>query len=135
MRVSPLDVVEVVDVVADRTHRRFASRVAHVVDELGTEGGEKTLGDRIVPAIALAAHALQGSAGSQRRTVFVARAGASAVGVMHVDFRTKTALRKHIAAFLERWNQNPTPFIWTKKPHRLIRDHRRMFARISHAAR
>lgn len=50
------------------------------------------------------------------------------------DFRTKTALRKHIKAFLERWNQNPVPFIWTKKPHRLIRDHRRMLARISYAA-
>ena len=52
----------------------------------------------------------------------------------HGDFRTKTALRKHIEAFLERWNQNPTPFIWTKKPHRLVRDHRRMLARISYAA-
>jgi transposase len=50
------------------------------------------------------------------------------------DFRTKTALRKHIEVFLERWNQNPTPFIWTRKPHRLIRDHRRMLARISYAA-
>jgi hypothetical protein len=38
-----------------------------------------------------------------------------------VTFRTKTALRKHIEAFLERWNQNLTPFIWTKKPHLLIR--------------
>jgi transposase len=51
----------------------------------------------------------------------------------HSDFPSKTALRKHIQAFLERWNQKPTPFIWTKKPHRLIRDHRRMLARISHA--
>jgi hypothetical protein len=49
------------------------------------------------------------------------------------DFPTKTALRKHIEAFLERWNQNPTPLIWTKKPHRLIRDHRRMLALISYA--
>ena len=28
----------------------------------------------------------------------------------------------------------PTPFIWTKKPHRLVRDHRRMLAWISYAA-
>jgi transposase len=49
------------------------------------------------------------------------------------DFTSKSALRQHIRAFLERWNKNPTPFIWTKKPHRLIRDHRRMLARNSHA--
>jgi len=51
----------------------------------------------------------------------------------HGDFQTRTALRKHIEAFLECWNQNPTPFIWTKKPHSLVRDHRRMLARISYA--
>ena len=39
---------------------------------------------------------------------------------------SKKALREHIEAFLRSWNQNPTPFIWTKSAHAIIRSHRRM---------
>jgi transposase len=52
----------------------------------------------------------------------------------HGDFRTKTSLRKHIEAFLASWNKSPTPFVWTKQPHALVRNHSRMLARISYAA-
>ncbi len=51
----------------------------------------------------------------------------------HADIPSKTALRRHIEAFLTNWNDAPTPFIWTKSPHRIIRNHRRMLARISYA--
>lgn len=47
------------------------------------------------------------------------------------SFPSKAALRRHIEAFLRNWNQNPTPFIWTKSARRIVRDHRRIIARTS----
>lgn len=47
------------------------------------------------------------------------------------SFPSKSALRRHIESFLAHWNDNPTPFVWTKSPRTIVRDHRRMFARIS----
>jgi transposase len=47
------------------------------------------------------------------------------------SFASKTSLRRHIEAFLRSWNQNPTPFVWTKSARRIVLDHRRMLARIS----
>jgi transposase len=48
-------------------------------------------------------------------------------------FPSKKALREHIEAFIESWNQNPTPFIWTKPAAAIIESHRKMLNRISHA--
>lgn len=48
-----------------------------------------------------------------------------------VDFAGKAELRRHIEAYLESWNQNPTPFVWTKPAMGIIRSHERMLARIS----
>ena len=47
------------------------------------------------------------------------------------SFPSKAALRRHIEAFLTTWNTNPSPFVWTKSAHRIVRDHRRRLARIS----
>lgn len=47
------------------------------------------------------------------------------------SFPSKTALRRHIEKFLRDWNQNPTPFVWTKSARRIVRDHRRILAWIS----
>jgi len=47
------------------------------------------------------------------------------------SFPSKAALRRHIEAFLRNWNQNPTPFVWTKSARRIVRDHRRIIARTS----
>lgn len=47
------------------------------------------------------------------------------------SFPSRTALRRHIEAFLMTWNKNPTPFVWTKSSRTILRDHRRMLARIS----
>ena len=47
------------------------------------------------------------------------------------SFPSKAAPRRHIEAFLRNWNQNPTPFVWTKSARRIVRDHRRMLARIT----
>jgi hypothetical protein len=52
----------------------------------------------------------------------------------HISVASKSALRKHLTALIEAWNRDPTPFVWTKSPHAIVRDHRRMLARISRTA-
>ena len=47
------------------------------------------------------------------------------------DFLSKKQLRDHIAAYIKHWNNEPTPFIWTKPAAAIIQSHRRMLARIS----
>jgi transposase len=47
------------------------------------------------------------------------------------SFPTKGALKRHLRDYLAKWNSNPTPFVWTKKAHTIMRDHRKMLARIS----
>ncbi len=47
------------------------------------------------------------------------------------DFPNKKALRAHLASYIAAWNQDPTPFIWTKPAAAIIRSHRRMLDRIS----
>jgi transposase len=49
------------------------------------------------------------------------------------DFPSKLALRAHIDAYIAGWNDDPTPFVWTKPAAAIIRSHKRMIARISHA--
>lgn len=47
------------------------------------------------------------------------------------EFLSKKQLRDHIAAYIAHWNNDPTPFIWTKPAAAIIRSHRRALARIS----
>lgn len=49
------------------------------------------------------------------------------------NFKSKNALRDHLRSYLRSWNQNPTPFEWTKPARAIIRSHRRMLDRISTA--
>lgn len=49
------------------------------------------------------------------------------------NFPSARALRDHLAAFIRAWNQNPTPFTWTKPARAIVRSHRRMLDRISTA--
>lgn len=44
------------------------------------------------------------------------------------DFPSRAALIKHIHAFLDSWNDQPTPFVWSKSAKTLVRDHRRLLA-------
>jgi transposase len=37
------------------------------------------------------------------------------------SFPNVTALVRHIGRYIEHWNQNPTPFIWTKEPAKIIK--------------
>jgi transposase len=57
--------------------------------------------------------------------------GKQSLGVS--DFPSKTALREHIDAYIAHWNDDPTPFLWTKPATAIIKSHRKMLARISHA--
>lgn len=47
------------------------------------------------------------------------------------SFASKAELKKHLRAFMEKWNRDPTPFEWTKSAHTIVRDHRKMLALIS----
>ena len=49
------------------------------------------------------------------------------------DFKSKKELRDHLRAYLRAWNQNPTPFEWTKPARAIIKSHKRMLDRISTA--
>jgi hypothetical protein len=49
------------------------------------------------------------------------------------DMPSKAALRRHIEAYLESWNVDPTAFEWTKPAAAIIRSHERMLDRISPA--
>lgn len=49
------------------------------------------------------------------------------------DFKSKSALCEHLKAYLRSWNQNPTPFEWTKPARAIIKSHKRMLDRISPA--
>jgi transposase len=37
------------------------------------------------------------------------------------SFPSLKALVRHISAYIDHWNQNPTPFVWTKDPATIIR--------------
>jgi transposase len=37
------------------------------------------------------------------------------------SFDTVGALIKHIGSYIDRWNDNPTPFVWTKEPAAIIK--------------
>jgi len=40
------------------------------------------------------------------------------------SFDSVTSLVRHIHSYIDNWNQNPTPFVWTKSPKQLIRQTR-----------
>ena len=50
--------------------------------------------------------------------------------LQRTSFTSRAELQRHIEAFLARLNERPRPFIWTKGPLAIIRDHRRLLARI-----
>lgn len=51
--------------------------------------------------------------------------------ITRASFPSKQDLRRHLEHFLANWNRRPTPFLWIKKPTRIIRDHRKILARTS----
>ena len=94
MRVQPFEVIELVDVVCNRASCADSRWVALMVDELGAQGGKKALGDRVVPAVAGAAHALDHAVPSEGPAIGVAGVGAAAVGVMY-DASRQLAARSY----------------------------------------
>ena len=49
------------------------------------------------------------------------------------NFPSTRALMDHLRAYLRAWNQNPTPFEWTKPARAIIKSRKRMLDRISTA--
>lgn len=45
-------------------------------------------------------------------------------------FPSKKALRDHIQSYIKHWNDDPTPFIWTKPAAAIIRSYKRALERI-----
>ena len=41
--------------------------------------------------------------------------------VWRTSFRSVRALVRHIQYYIDHWNDDPTPFVWTKKPADIIR--------------
>jgi transposase len=41
--------------------------------------------------------------------------------VRRTSFASVRALMRHIKHYIDHWNENPTPFVWTKKPADIIR--------------
>ena len=41
--------------------------------------------------------------------------------VRRASFDTVSALVKHIQAYIDRWNADPTPFVWTREPAEIIK--------------
>ena len=41
--------------------------------------------------------------------------------VRRTSFRSVRALVRHIQHYIDHWNDDPTPFVWTKKPADIIR--------------
>lgn len=48
--------------------------------------------------------------------------------IRRADFPSKASLIRHIEAFLDSWNEDPHPFVWTKSAKTIIRDHRKLLA-------
>src|SRR5438045_3079438 len=83
MRVSSLDVVEALDVLADGARCSFVRRVLLVIDELGANGAEEALCDGIVPTVALATHAGHEAAAGESGSVFSTGVGTAAIRMVH----------------------------------------------------
>jgi hypothetical protein len=59
----------------------------------------------------------------------------AAESLADVEDAPNSTSRDHIEAFIAHWNDDPTPFIWTKEADALTEKHRQMLERISHAVR
>src|SRR5882672_9613323 len=81
-RMAALNVVEAVDVVADR--QRGTGAALEVIDsfELAFERREEALGDGVVPAVSFPAHAAFEASGVQGFSIVAARVRAATIGVV-----------------------------------------------------
>src|SRR3954463_14884781 len=81
-RVATLEVVEAIDVLGDvLSGSGPALEVINLLD-LSFDRGEEALGDGVVPAISLPAHAALDASGPEGSAIVAARVGAAAIGVM-----------------------------------------------------
>src|SRR5919108_2409127 len=86
-RMPPPAIVEQFDVFEDFASCLGSSLPMALIAQFEFECGEKTLGHRVIPAIAFTAHAAQQTMRSQQLLILVAGVLAAAVRVMHQALR------------------------------------------------
>src|SRR6476659_1433286 len=96
---QPVNVVERIDIVRNRSGGFCASFEDLMVEHLAFDRREEALSDRIIPAIALTAHARSHRAIRERLAVVEAGVNASAVGVMQQPRMWPPAGRRTLERF------------------------------------
>src|SRR5258706_6031847 len=92
---TTLSIVEDLDVLEDRVARLCARDEIGVEDEVVLQRREEALSDGVVPAIALATHALHDAVLFERAAIVGARVLAAAIGVVHEAARRTTRAERH----------------------------------------
>ena len=69
------------------------------------------------------------SADGERAVAIAERLDLGTRSLAITGFRSKRALREHLAAFFREWNSNPTSFEWAKPAKAIIDSHKRMLDR------
>ena len=93
---ASMAVVEDLDQLGDGARCLKLRAARDAIDELGLQRREEALGDGVVPAVALAAHAADDAGGDQRLAVVAARVLRAAVGVVHEAGVGEAATARHL---------------------------------------
>jgi death on curing protein len=123
---------EIVATVDDHVARRHPRQELHVVLDNSSTHGTAEVKEWLAKNPRVHFHYTPTSASWLNQVEgFFGILGKQSLGVAH--FPSKVALREHIDAYITHWNDDPTPFIWTKPAAAIIRSRKRMLDRISHA--
>jgi len=115
-----------------KTVRAYADQELHVILDNSSSHGTPDVSDWLVANPRVHFHYTPTSASWLNQVEgFFGILGKQAL--FTTDFKSKTALREHLKAYLQAWNKNPTPFEWTKPAQAIIKSHKRMLDRISTA--
>src|SRR5438270_6043858 len=96
---SPLPVVEQLDVFEQLVACLSSGTPPARIDQFDFEGGEKAFRHRVVPAVAFTAHAAVDAVYRQQLLILVAGVLAAAIRVMQQTLRRLTVSQGHLRAF------------------------------------
>jgi hypothetical protein len=128
-RMTTLEIVEAVDVLADRDGRGCPA--LHGVDsfQLALERREETLGDGTIPAVSFPARAAFDASGVQGLSVVAARIGAATIGVMYESAMGRRLVSAVSRAASARWRST---FWLVAQPTTRLENRSRITAKYSH---
>ena len=95
-RMHPGSIVKRLDVLENRLPRLVPGRIVAVMNQFGLEGSEKTFHDGVVPAVALAAHALDDSLAGQQPAEVVAGVLTAAIRMKNQAAIGPSVLDRHL---------------------------------------